>query len=40
MAILLGLDVGDTRIGVALSDELGVAHIHCVHSPEKIGRLT
>ena len=25
MAILLGLDVGDTRIGVALSDELGVA---------------
>lgn len=25
MAILLGLDVGDIRIGVALSDELGVA---------------
>jgi putative Holliday junction resolvase len=25
MAILLGLDVGDTRIGVALSDALGVA---------------
>lgn len=25
MAILLGLDVGDTRIGVAISDELGVA---------------
>lgn len=25
MSILLGLDVGDTRIGVALSDELGVA---------------
>ncbi|MDE0466466.1 MAG: Holliday junction resolvase RuvX [Candidatus Poribacteria bacterium] len=25
MAILLGLDVGDTRIGVALSDELGIA---------------
>lgn len=25
MAILLGLDVGDTRIGVALSDALGIA---------------
>ena len=25
MAILLGLDVGDTRVGVALSDALGVA---------------
>ena len=25
MAVLLGLDVGDVRIGVALSDELGVA---------------
>ena len=25
MAILLGLDVGDTRIGVAISDALGVA---------------
>ena len=25
MAILLGLDIGDTRIGVAISDELGVA---------------
>ena len=25
MAVLLGLDVGDIRIGVALSDELGVA---------------
>ncbi|MCG9133776.1 Holliday junction resolvase RuvX, partial [Candidatus Poribacteria bacterium] len=25
MEILLGLDVGDVRIGVALSDELGVA---------------
>ena len=25
MEILLGLDVGDTRIGVAISDELGVA---------------
>ncbi len=25
MAILLGLDVGDTRIGVALSDVLGIA---------------
>ncbi len=25
MAILLGLDIGDTRIGVAISDALGVA---------------
>lgn len=25
MAILLGLDIGDTRIGVALSDTLGIA---------------
>ena len=25
MAVLLGLDVGDVRIGIALSDELGVA---------------
>lgn len=25
MAILLGLDIGDTRIGVALSDALGIA---------------
>ena len=25
MAVLLGLDVGDVRVGVALSDELGVA---------------
>ena len=25
MAVLLGLDIGDIRIGVALSDELGVA---------------
>lgn len=25
MAILLGLDIGDTRVGVAISDELGVA---------------
>ena len=25
MGILLGLDIGDTRIGVAISDELGVA---------------
>lgn len=25
MAILLGLDIGDTRIGVAISDDLGVA---------------
>lgn len=30
MAILLGLDIGDTRIGVALSDALGVtAHPLC-----------
>lgn len=30
MAVLLGLDVGDVRIGVALSDELGVtAHPLC-----------
>lgn len=30
MAVLLGLDVGDIRIGVALSDELGVgAHPLC-----------
>ena len=25
MEVLLGLDIGDVRIGVALSDELGVA---------------
>ena len=25
MSILLGLDIGDTRIGVAISDELGIA---------------
>jgi putative Holliday junction resolvase len=25
MSILLGLDIGDTRIGVAISDDLGVA---------------
>ena len=25
MAILLGLDIGDTRIGVAISDSLGIA---------------
>ena len=25
MAVLLGLDIGDIRIGVALSDELGIA---------------
>ena len=25
MTVLLGLDIGDIRIGVALSDELGVA---------------
>ena len=36
MAVLLGLDVGDIRIGVALSDELGVAaHPFVYADPEK-----
>ena len=36
MEVLLGLDIGDIRIGVALSDELGVAaHPLCTPHPKK-----